>query len=289
MESIIPPVLNCVQHIRWQIGSGAGMRDAIRSYLDAHADSFADQLRDHWFLHTQATHRGRQIRPFATEYQKILWELICRGAQGEPIEAALFGLEQEITHAAQFELDEHVSALPLKVLVPLLLLQFPAYLVLLLGPLLRDLQRQMMAIVFLCIALNFCASSNAQTLSQTFAHKLSHARSENEIRSLSREYQELRLAREACRLQIETQEAPLSCYESLTREKKWQLITRIDAEKLQQRLDQRCSFAASNLYIPNSESPGDQFLSLSCRRDVRRAQKHRRYRQGATVGMNFEK
>ena len=56
---------------------------------------------------------------------------------------ALRALETEVESKAEAELDAHVAALPFKVLLPLLLFQFPAYLLLLLGPLLRELQRQL--------------------------------------------------------------------------------------------------------------------------------------------------
>lgn len=62
---------------------------------------------------------------------------------GQPVLDHLAALEDEITKAADAELDIHISTLPFKMLIPLLLFQFPAYLVLLLGPALRELTRQL--------------------------------------------------------------------------------------------------------------------------------------------------
>ena len=50
---------------------------------------------------------------------------------------------REVEAAAELELQAHVAQLPLKVLLPLLFFQFPAYLLLLLGPVLRELSRSL--------------------------------------------------------------------------------------------------------------------------------------------------
>jgi hypothetical protein len=68
-----------------------------------------------------------------------------RGCNGQPVIEYLEGLEKEIDFASHAELDLHISTLQFKALIPLLLFQFPAYLVLLLGPLLRELQNQLVA------------------------------------------------------------------------------------------------------------------------------------------------
>ena len=76
-------------------------------------------------------------------YARALWDLVDRGLAGEPISSALLALHDEVARAARAELELHVATLPFKMLIPLLLFQFPAHLLLLLGPMLRDLTRSL--------------------------------------------------------------------------------------------------------------------------------------------------
>lgn len=141
METLTPPVLRAVQEIRWHIAAGHAMREAVRQYLDAHHDEFTLRLREQWALQRQAgTPRASR---FTTLYQRALWNLIERGCAGQPVLDALGALETEVERAASAELEAHLATLPFKVLLPLLLFQFPAHLILLLGPLLRELNRSL--------------------------------------------------------------------------------------------------------------------------------------------------
>jgi len=67
-----------------------------------------------------------------------LLHLLTRGLRGESILPALNGLEQDVFEQCLEEMDHQMALLPLQALLPLLLLQFPALLLLLLGPLLSQ-------------------------------------------------------------------------------------------------------------------------------------------------------
>ena len=139
VENLIPPLLQAVRHVRRLIGSGRSMREAFRSYLENTShNQLSAALREHW-IHLQ---QGRQTTcNLKTHWQRAFWELVERGAAGQPCLEALHALEDEIEKAAQAELDRHLAALPFKVLLPLLLFQFPAFMIVLLGPMLRELNR----------------------------------------------------------------------------------------------------------------------------------------------------
>lgn len=139
MEALIPPLLGAVRELRWQIGAGRSMREAFRRYLETAHDEVAADLRERWTLRTS----GGTLSPgpIGSPYRRALWDLIERGSAGQPVLEPLGALEEEIEAAAQAELDLHLATLPFKVMLPLLLLQFPAHLILLLGPMLREFRR----------------------------------------------------------------------------------------------------------------------------------------------------
>lgn len=143
MENLTPPLLEAVCELRWRISAGNSMKEALRLYLESAETCFSQNLREWWALKNQGRAGPETAEKFVTHYQKALVELIERGLAGQPTLDHLGALEDEVEKAAQSELEMHVATLPFKVLIPLLLFQFPAYLLLLLGPLLRELSLQM--------------------------------------------------------------------------------------------------------------------------------------------------
>ncbi len=143
MEGLTPPLLHALREVKWLLSSGKPMKEAFQNYLERTHDPLAGLLREYWILKWQSGRMQTQPKPLPTYYQKAFWNLVERGCAGQPTLDALTELETEVTMACELELDEHLATLPFKVLIPLLLFQFPAYLLLLLGPLLRELGRQL--------------------------------------------------------------------------------------------------------------------------------------------------
>ena len=138
MDSLIPPTLEAIRHIRWQLMTGQSVRLAVSSYLQEANHELARQLR--YLLARQAQMTlSPSDKVFAKPVHRSLWELIERGLQGQPIADSLACLEEEVESMALRDLEGHVATLPLKALIPLLGLQFPAFIILLLGPIFRDL------------------------------------------------------------------------------------------------------------------------------------------------------
>lgn len=140
MENLTPPLLKALREIKWLIQSGKPMKEALQIYLEGTNDTFAAKLRENWISKSQ---NAKASAEFPTYFQNAFWSLISRGCSGQPVLESLESLEAEVALAAEAELDDHLSTLPFKVLIPLLLFQFPAYLLLLLGPMLRELQLQL--------------------------------------------------------------------------------------------------------------------------------------------------
>lgn len=144
MDDLTPPLLKAIREVKWTLRTGKSMKVAVEIYLERTEDSFASRLRPLWTLRKNQPHAVvKELSTLNSHFQQAFWDLIERGCTGQPVLEALTALEEEVEIAAQAELDHHLSTLPFKVLMPLLFLQFPAYLILLLGPLVRELQHQL--------------------------------------------------------------------------------------------------------------------------------------------------
>lgn len=138
MEDLTPPLMRTVRELRWRIASGLSMREALRLHLETATGSLAQDMREWWTLKARERDLARPAA-FRGHLRGALLETVERGLAGQPVLEPLQALEQEIERAAHDELARHLAALPFRLLIPLLLFQFPAFLILLLGPLLREL------------------------------------------------------------------------------------------------------------------------------------------------------
>ncbi len=137
MVCLAPP-LKAVLEIRLQIENGVSVSQAVRVYVQRNLlDAFAKELG--LWLFAKETGKSFDEKAFERLYRRRLIELLNYGLKGEPILEALIDLEEDLVFAANEELERHLQKLPLISLIPLMLLEFPAFFLLLLGPLLLNL------------------------------------------------------------------------------------------------------------------------------------------------------
>lgn len=136
MESM-NPTLRLLFVVREHLENGGSVRNGLRDFAQNDPSSLA------WTLTSWLSARDRgQIFEFDAKQppsERHLLRLLERGLHGEPIATALQDFEQEIIERCEIQIEEFVATLPLKSLLPLLLLIFPAYLILLVGPFLERL------------------------------------------------------------------------------------------------------------------------------------------------------
>jgi hypothetical protein len=110
-----------------------------------------------------------------------------------------------------------------------------------------------------------------------YAERLSRAKSASEVRDLARFYEELQIARRACRLQLQNKIAPLACYESLQLEVRWGIHPRKTEQfRLREKLDRLCAEAAQHLRAPRRMP---SYISARCREEIEQAQNVMSYRE----------
>ncbi|PWU16633.1 MAG: hypothetical protein C5B49_10380 [Bdellovibrio sp.] len=139
MEGLAPS-LRLILTVGESLQRGESIRQGIKNFIEQDASPFSESVT-RWIIE-----RDRQANGFAelrklTRSELYLLKLLERGLRGEPILPALRELETEIVEKCELQIDEFIETLPLKSLVPLLLFIFPAYLLLLLGPLVESLTK----------------------------------------------------------------------------------------------------------------------------------------------------
>ncbi len=138
MENLAPP-LQLLYHVRRQIERGMSLKGGILNYLRSVDDEFSHQVAC-WLSAIEKKESSHLIlNQVHSVYRKELLRLLERGLAGASILHILKSLEEEILSACDNEIQNKITDLPYLAMIPLLLFQFPAFLLLLLGPLLMQL------------------------------------------------------------------------------------------------------------------------------------------------------
>ena len=139
MEGVAPP-LGLVLELRLDLENGRSVRDGLTRFLQKSPSDDFVHLLEHWIAVREL--RGvkglRQHRGW-TSWRQMVLEMIERGLAGNPILEELKQMELDLIAASDNQIERELRALPIMSLVPVLLFQFPAYLLLLLGPWMQQL------------------------------------------------------------------------------------------------------------------------------------------------------
>lgn len=140
MEGLAPP-LKCLIEIQSSLQNAEPAREGVTRYIQnaRSGDVFADELRRFLFAWDQGRDWRSILLGVSSPHRRALMDLIAIALGGQPILLHLEELKVEVVNAVELEIQQHMELLPVKMLMPLLLLQFPAFLLLLFGPLLTQL------------------------------------------------------------------------------------------------------------------------------------------------------
>lgn len=137
MEDLAPP-LKLILYIKRSMESGKSINEGLKNYFQEIRDEFSPHVWG-WYecvqkdLDVEAVLAG-----INSQYRKSLLRLLFRGLKKESIFEALLNLEHETIQACQLEIDEKLTKLPYVLMIPVLFFQFPALLLLILGPLIQN-------------------------------------------------------------------------------------------------------------------------------------------------------
>lgn len=133
---MVPLALKAILEIRLQMENGISIAQSVKNYVECYpADEFAKDL-SLWLF---ARENGKKFEKKLGFYRTTLLEILDRGLNGDPIMEYLKDLEKEIMEVCKEDMEKHLEKLPYICLVPLMLFQFPAFLLLLIGPLVLNL------------------------------------------------------------------------------------------------------------------------------------------------------
>ena len=136
-------LFECAMEIRAALQTGRSANQGASRFLSRRRGPFSQKLQKVLYLIDHHKEYS-EIAQFAeSPLQRGLFFLLVRSQRGETILAELQILILEMRSASESQLEEFAQSMPIVMLMPLLTLQFPAFLILLLGPILSDLSRSL--------------------------------------------------------------------------------------------------------------------------------------------------
>ena len=138
MEALAPS-LNCILQVTASLEGGLGVKPALLNYIRKNKDPFSQQVSEWLRLKEQGGATKEYKNDIDSAYRRTLLSVFGMGLEGLPILDRLKELEVELVKVGRSELDTYIRRLPLVSLFPLLFLQLPALLLIILHPVLEEL------------------------------------------------------------------------------------------------------------------------------------------------------
>lgn len=137
MENLSPG-LQLLLDVRAALENGSSVRTGLLNFLKNNRSDFSSLVSSWMLLIDQEQNAGDLLKSLHP-CRRALLVLLEKGLRGLPVLGALNDLEREIVQSCEQEIEERVQKLPVLLLLPVLFLMFPAYLLLLLGPILLEI------------------------------------------------------------------------------------------------------------------------------------------------------
>lgn len=132
------PCLALISDVRRSLEGGESVRLAVRRFARGR-DPFCEQSGRWLMLIEKGGDASLVLKELSSPHRRMLLGLLERGLRGEPIALALREFETEIIQACRNDMERHLTLMPFRLLVPLMLLIFPSLMLLLFGPFLDAL------------------------------------------------------------------------------------------------------------------------------------------------------
>ena len=135
MEYLATPYI-FVEYLRYSLESGENFQASLKRFIFENPSSFSEQLQK-WLILKQIGKTG--VGDFQKKFpvaKKSIFDILDLAYGGVSIIEPLKSMEKELFHICEHDLGKHLDKLPYKLMIPMMLLQFPAVLMLLIGPLL---------------------------------------------------------------------------------------------------------------------------------------------------------
>jgi len=143
----LEPRFSFVIWLEFRLGAGVSVRNAMHEYVNMEtsnrqAKRFRAALK-RWVEGRQDEELARILSLNRSVMTLTLLETLQRGLAGEPIRETIGGLKEEMEFATRMAIENHLQRLPVLVLGPLMLLIFPAIMIVMIGPIVLRLLEEM--------------------------------------------------------------------------------------------------------------------------------------------------
>ncbi len=130
-------LLKLCLHVRASLEGGESLRSSLTRFCDKKPTPEILKLKQ-WLNHFDHTD-GEDCSSIVFNHSQIemTMETLHLGLKGHSIYDRIKSLEEEVVELCKEEFQKELDKLPYVLMVPLLLFMFPAYLLLLLGPILN--------------------------------------------------------------------------------------------------------------------------------------------------------
>ncbi len=129
----LAPAHDFLLFLIYEMESGGSTRTAVKKYVELRPQPWNRFLQT-WLFFLQSEQNQTVEIHFQTGLQKNIWSLLNISQAGGSILTNLYELEKEVRFICEEHLEQHVSSLPYKMMIPILFFQFPALLLVMLGP-----------------------------------------------------------------------------------------------------------------------------------------------------------
>lgn len=137
------PLLVSICEIRHRLESGESLRASLPEALKTN-DTIWNQTLKKWLVSLEhGAPTEKMVHAIKSPYRRVFLEVLAAGLSGSPVHQTLVELEREVHAACELELESHLRRLPFLSMLPVLLFMFPAFLLLLLGPALIHLLKEL--------------------------------------------------------------------------------------------------------------------------------------------------
>lgn len=137
MEGVAPP-LELLMCVKRSIEKGQSVKQGVLQYVKKGEGEFPTVVTRWLALLQQGQDTRECLSVLSSLHRRTLLQILERGLRGESIHGVLMRLEEELVEACHEEITNKIAQLPFIMLIPLLIFQFPAFLMLLFGPLLQN-------------------------------------------------------------------------------------------------------------------------------------------------------
>lgn len=129
------PSLSFIKNLRIHLEQGLTVNASLMTTINKEETSFSQQIL---FWKAQYDQRTQPTADFKSVYQQSFVEILIMGLEGAPIHQSLCLLEVEMEEEFERQWKAYLQTLPVKLSLPLLFFFFPAYIILLFGPLITQ-------------------------------------------------------------------------------------------------------------------------------------------------------